>query len=111
MDALTLILFCDLFLNHGIKVAQERIVPNEQVSFAAESMEHTSHFYCNIAGAYNGDFFGLFFEIEEAVRRYAEIAARYALGNIWVASCSKKDFLCSNGFFAAVIEDDLGFIL
>lgn len=111
MDALALILLRDFFLNHGIKVAQESVVPDEKVGLAAESMEHASHFYCNIAGAYDGDFFRLFLKIEEAVRRYAEITTRNLLGNIWVASGSKKDFLCSNGFFAAVIEDNLGFIL
>ena len=72
MDYYTLALvFCgDGFLDHGVEGTEEGVVADEEVGFASEVLEHSCHFDGDVAGAYEGDFFGALFEFEESVGRY-----------------------------------------
>ena len=59
VDALLFVLGGDLFLDHRVEVAEEGVVADEEVRFAAEVVEHAGHFNGDVAGADEGDFLGL----------------------------------------------------
>ena len=67
MDPLALVLVRDCFLDHGVEVAEECAVSDEEVGFGSEMVEHAGHFDGDVAGAHEGDALGEFFEVEEAV--------------------------------------------
>lgn len=103
VDALALILFHNRFLDHGVEGPEEGLMADEEVCFAAQMMEHTSHFHSDIASTYKSNAFGEFLEIKEAIRGYAEIATR-KIRDVWVAACGEKDLLGTDGFFGAVVK-------
>ncbi len=109
MDALALILFHNRFLDHGVEGSEESLMADEEVCFAAQMMEHTSHFNSNIARTYKSNAFREFLEVKEAIRGYAEITAR-KIRDVWVAACGEKDLLDTDCFFGAVVKVYLDFV-
>lgn len=109
VDADALVLGGDFCLDHGVEGAEETVVADEQVGFAAEGVEHARHFDGDVAGADQGDFLRLPFQLEEAVGRDAEIATGNLLGDGGVAAGCEEDAFGADGRFAAVVEDHFGF--
>lgn len=109
-DALALVFFHDLVLDHGVEGAQEFVVADEEMGFAAEMVEHACHFYGDVTCPYESDLVWSFLEVEEPIGGYAQVGA-WDVWNVGVATGSEKNLLRSNGLFAAVIEDYLRFIL
>lgn len=109
-DPLALVLVNYLILNHWVECAEEFVMSDKKMRLAAQVVEHACHFYGDVAGAYQRDLFGSFFEVEETVRRYAEFATWDALRNVGMAACGKENLLGSNCLFAAIVKNHFRFI-
>lgn len=51
-EALALVFGHDFVLDHGVEGAEEFVVADEEMGFAAEVVEHACHFNGDVAGAY-----------------------------------------------------------
>lgn len=67
--ALAFVFDGDDFLDHWVEGAEESVMADEEVGFAAEVVEHSCHFDVDVAGAYEGDFSRAHFKFEESVGR------------------------------------------
>ena len=64
-------------VDHGIEVAQRRMLAHHQVGLGAESLHHAGDLHGDIAGADHGDPLGLGLQLEEAVGVDAEFSTWY----------------------------------
>lgn len=111
VDAEALVLLGDGLLDHGVEVAQEGVVTDEEVGFGAEGVEHAGELDGDVAGADEGDLLGLDVDVEEAVRVGAELGAGDFRGDGGVAADGDEDLLGLDGGLGAVVEGDLGLVL
>ena len=111
VDALAFVLFGDGFLDHGVEVSQEVVVPDEEVGFATEGVEHACHFDGDVTCADERYFLGLSFELEETVRGYAHLATWNILRDCGVATGCEEDLFGVDGRLGAVVESDFDFVL
>ncbi len=111
VNALARIFFSDFVVNHGVKCAQDFVVPNEKVCFGAQMVEHARHFDRNISRAYHGYFSRLLLQLEEAVGSDAELAAGNILRDFRIPTCSDKNLFRTDGLFTAIMKDNLDFVL
>ena len=109
--ALAFVFGGDGILDHGVEGAEESVVADEEVGFAAQMVEHSCHFDRDVAGAYEGDFLGPLFKFEEAVGRDTQFAARDVFGNAGVAASGDENVLCTDSLFGAVVENYFYFVL
>lgn len=111
VDALALVLGDDGFLDHGVEGAEEGVVADEEVRFAAEVVEHAGHFDGDVAGADEGDALRQGFEVEEAVRRDAELGAGDVLRDVGVAASCDEDFFGADDLLGSIVHDNFGGVL
>ena len=110
VDPSALVFLGDPFLDHGVKVAEEGVVPNEQMGFRTESVEHAGHFYGNVTCTHQSDFLGLFLEFEEAVGSDAQLATGDILGDIGMATSGEEDLFGPDGLLTTITEVHFDFI-
>lgn len=75
VHAQALVLGGDAVLDHGVEVAQEGAVTDEEVGLDAEGVEHAGELDSNVAGADEGDLLGQGGDVEEAVAVDAVLGA------------------------------------
>lgn len=110
VDALALIFFHDSFLDHGIERSKEGLMADEEMRFAAQMMEHASHFNSDVASTYKDNTLREFLEIEEAVGGYTEITTGN-IRDVRVAACGEEDLLRTDRLFSSITKIYLDFIL
>ena len=107
---LALIFRHDLVLDHGVKITQKLVVSNEQMSLAAKVVEHAGHFNSNVACSHKSHLLRPLLQVEETIGSNAQFAS-WSFRNVWMAACSQQNLFSADFFFAAVIQDNLGFVL
>ena len=107
---LALIFGHDLVLDHGVKITQKLVVSNEQMSLAAKVVEHAGHFNGNVACSHKSHLLRPLLQVEETIGSNAQFAP-WSFRDVWVAAGSQQNLFSTNFFFAAVVQDNLGFVL
>ncbi len=116
VDAEPLVLLGHALLDHGVKVAQEGVVADEQVRLDAERVEHARKLDGDVPGADQGHLLGQGGDVEEAVAVDAVLGAGDRRGGGRVAAGGDEDLLGVDHRLGAVVErhldrvgrDDLG---
>lgn len=83
---------------------------NEQMCLAAQVVEHASHFHGDVACSDKSHLLRPLFQVEETIRSYAQLASR-SFRNVRVATGGQQNLFSADGLLAAVIEDNLSFVL
>jgi len=111
LHALALVFLGDGVLDHGVEVAEEGVVADEEVGLGAEGVEHAGQLDGDVAGADDGDFLGLALEVEEAVAGDAQLAAGDVRRFVGVSAGGEQDVLGFDRRLGAVVQHHLGFVL
>jgi hypothetical protein len=106
VETLTLVLFHNLVLDHGVKSAQELVVADEQVGFGAEMVEHASHLDSNVSGTDDGDLLGLLLQVEEAVAADTELST-LDFNGAGTTSNSDQNLVCADVLLLAILTNNL----
>jgi hypothetical protein len=111
VDAEALVLLGDTLLDHGVEVAQEGLVADEQVGFSAEGVEHAGKLDGDVAGADNGNLLGLDVNVEEAIAVDAVLSAGNGRRRRGLAADGDENLLGVDEDLGAVVLGDLDLIL
>ncbi|KAI6757627.1 hypothetical protein HG531_003452 [Fusarium graminearum] len=111
LNAESLVLLGNRLLDHGVEVAEEGIVADEEVSLCAKGVEHASELDSDVTRTDNGDLLGLCGNVEETITVGAILGAGNLGRNGGLASNSDKNLLGVDQNFGVVVECDLGLVL
>lgn len=110
VHAKALVLGGHAVLDHGVEVAQEGAVADEEVGLDAEGVEHAGELDGDVAGADEGDLLGQGGDVEEAVAVDAVLGAGDAREAGGAAADGDDDAVRAHGGLGAVVLGDLDLV-